>query len=33
MRRWLLLLALLPAAALAQPKKILYLTHSAGFPH
>jgi uncharacterized protein (TIGR03437 family) len=33
MQAWILLLALLPAAALAQPKKVLYITHSAGFRH
>ena len=33
MQAWILLLALLPAAALAQPKKVLYVTHSAGFVH
>jgi len=33
MRVWLLLLGLLQMVALAQPKKVLYITHSAGYRH
>jgi type 1 glutamine amidotransferase len=33
MVRWALILAMLPTLLIAEPKRVLYLTHSAGFRH